>query len=41
MLVLSSGMPTGTEGRDLGQLHEAKNTSARNGSAGALEPPGG
>jgi thiamine pyrophosphate-dependent acetolactate synthase large subunit-like protein len=28
MLVLSSGMPTGTEGRDLGQLHEAKNTSA-------------
>ncbi|MGX9791542.1 thiamine pyrophosphate-binding protein [Mycobacterium sp. MMS18-G62] len=28
MLVLSSGMPTGTEGRDLGQLHEAKNVSA-------------
>ncbi|MBO0680602.1 acetolactate synthase [Mycolicibacterium sp. S2-37] len=28
MLVLSPGMPTGTEGRDLGQLHEAKNTSA-------------
>src|SRR6201999_4047566 len=28
MLILSSGMPTGTEGRDLGQLHEAKNTSA-------------
>jgi len=28
MLVLSSGMPTGTEGKDLGQLHEAKNTSA-------------
>ena len=25
MLVLSSGMPTGAEGRDLGQLHEAKN----------------
>jgi thiamine pyrophosphate-dependent acetolactate synthase large subunit-like protein len=25
MLVLSSGLPTGTEGRDLGQLHEAKN----------------
>ena len=33
MLILSSGMPTGTEGRDLGQLHEAKNASARNGSA--------
>ncbi|BBY15646.1 thiamine pyrophosphate-dependent enzyme [Mycolicibacterium litorale] len=28
MLVVSPGMPTGTEGRDLGQLHEAKNTSA-------------
>src|SRR5215470_6983083 len=28
MLILSSGMPTGTEGRDLGQLHEAKDTSA-------------
>ena len=28
VLVLSSGMPTGTEGRDLGQLHEAKNVSA-------------
>jgi thiamine pyrophosphate-dependent acetolactate synthase large subunit-like protein len=28
MLVLSSGLPTGTEGRDLGQLHEAKNPSA-------------
>jgi thiamine pyrophosphate-dependent acetolactate synthase large subunit-like protein len=28
MLILSSGMPTGTEGKDLGQLHEAKNTSA-------------
>jgi thiamine pyrophosphate-dependent acetolactate synthase large subunit-like protein len=28
MLILSSGMPTGTEGQDLGQLHEAKNTSA-------------
>lgn len=27
MLVLSSGMPTGAEGRDLGQLHEAKNVS--------------
>jgi len=27
-LILSSGMPTGTEGQDLGQLHEAKNTSA-------------
>ena len=26
MLLLSSGLPTGTEGRDLGQLHEAKNT---------------
>jgi thiamine pyrophosphate-dependent acetolactate synthase large subunit-like protein len=25
MLLLSSGMPTGTEGRDLGQLHETKN----------------
>jgi hypothetical protein len=25
MLVLSSGLSTGTEGRDLGQLHEAKN----------------
>jgi acetolactate synthase-1/2/3 large subunit len=28
VLVISPGMPTGTEGRDLGQLHEAKNTSA-------------
>jgi thiamine pyrophosphate-dependent acetolactate synthase large subunit-like protein len=28
MLILSSGMPTGTEGRDLGQLHETKNVSA-------------
>ena len=28
MLILSSGMPTGTEGQDLGQLHEAKNPSA-------------
>ncbi|HVH24486.1 MAG TPA: thiamine pyrophosphate-binding protein [Pseudonocardia sp.] len=28
MLLLSPGMPTGSEGRDLGQLHEAKNTSA-------------
>ena len=28
MLILSSGMPTGAEGQDLGQLHEAKNTSA-------------
>ncbi len=28
MLILSSGMPTGTQGRDLGQLHEAKDTSA-------------
>ncbi len=28
MLILSSGMPTGTEGQDLGQLHESKNTSA-------------
>jgi thiamine pyrophosphate-dependent acetolactate synthase large subunit-like protein len=28
MLIVSSGMPTGTEGCDLGQLHEAKNTSA-------------
>lgn len=28
MLIVSPGMPTGTEGRDLGQLHEAKNTSA-------------
>jgi acetolactate synthase-1/2/3 large subunit len=28
MLILSSGMPTGKEGLDLGQLHEAKNTSA-------------
>jgi thiamine pyrophosphate-dependent acetolactate synthase large subunit-like protein len=27
MLILSSGMPTGREGQDLGQLHEAKNTS--------------
>ena len=27
MLLLSSGLPTGTEGRDLGQLHEAKNPS--------------
>ena len=27
VLLLSSGMPTGTEGRDLGQLHEAKNAS--------------
>ena len=27
VLLLSSGMPTGTEGRDLGQLHEAKNVS--------------
>jgi thiamine pyrophosphate-dependent acetolactate synthase large subunit-like protein len=27
MLILSSGMPTGAEGQDLGQLHEAKNTS--------------
>ena len=27
MLLLSSGMPTGAEGRDLGQLHEAKNAS--------------
>ena len=25
MLVLSSGLPTGADGRDLGQLHEAKN----------------
>jgi thiamine pyrophosphate-dependent acetolactate synthase large subunit-like protein len=25
VLLLSSGMPTGAEGRDLGQLHEAKN----------------
>jgi len=25
MLVVSSGLPTGAEGRDLGQLHEAKN----------------
>ncbi len=25
MLLLSSGLPTGSEGRDLGQLHEAKN----------------
>ena len=40
MLVLSPGMPTGTEGRDLGQLHEAKNTSAAMDAAGALEPPG-
>jgi thiamine pyrophosphate-dependent acetolactate synthase large subunit-like protein len=28
MLVLSSGLPTGAEGRDLGQLHEAKNPLA-------------
>jgi hypothetical protein len=28
ILILSSGMPTGAEGQDLGQLHEAKNTSA-------------
>ncbi|MEJ3659016.1 thiamine pyrophosphate-binding protein [Actinomycetes bacterium KLBMP 9759] len=28
VLLVSPGMPTGTEGRDLGQLHEAKNTSA-------------
>ncbi|MBP1821368.1 5-guanidino-2-oxopentanoate decarboxylase [Mycobacterium sp. OAE908] len=28
MLIVSSGMPTGSEGQDLGQLHEAKNTSA-------------
>ncbi len=28
MLVISPGMPTGTEGRDLGQLHETKNSSA-------------
>lgn len=28
MLIVSPGMPTGTEGRDLGQLHEAKDTSA-------------
>lgn len=27
VLLLSSGMPTGTEGRDMGQLHEAKNVS--------------
>jgi thiamine pyrophosphate-dependent acetolactate synthase large subunit-like protein len=27
MLLVSSGLPTGTEGRDLGQLHEAKNPS--------------
>lgn len=27
VLLLSSGMPTGAEGRDLGQLHEAKNAS--------------
>jgi acetolactate synthase-1/2/3 large subunit len=27
VLLLSSGMPTGAEGRDLGQLHEAKNVS--------------
>jgi acetolactate synthase-1/2/3 large subunit len=27
MLILSSGMPTDAEGHDLGQLHEAKNTS--------------
>ena len=40
MLVLSSGLPTGAEGRDLGQLHEAKNPLRRNGSAGALEPTG-
>jgi acetolactate synthase-1/2/3 large subunit len=28
VLLISPGMPTGTEGRDLGQLHETKNTSA-------------
>lgn len=27
VLLVSSGMPTGAEGRDLGQLHEAKNAS--------------
>ena len=27
VLLLSSGMPTGAEGRDIGQLHEAKNVS--------------
>jgi acetolactate synthase-1/2/3 large subunit len=27
VLLLSSGMPTGSEGRDLGQLHETKNAS--------------
>src|ERR1700750_3211386 len=28
MLLLSPGMPTGAEGQDLGQPHQAKNTSA-------------
>ena len=28
MLIVSSGMPTGSEGQDLGQLHETKNTCA-------------
>jgi len=28
MLIVSSDMPTGSEGQDLGQLHEAKNICA-------------
>ena len=28
MLIVSAGMPTGSEGQDLGQLHETKNTCA-------------
>ena len=37
LLVISPGMPTGTEGRDLGQLHEAKNTSAAMDQLGRIE----
>ena len=40
VLLLSSGMPTGTEGRDLGQLHEAKNVSAAMDQLVRMEPAG-
>ena len=40
MLLLSPGVPTGSEGRDLGLLHETKDSTRRDGPPGALEPAG-
>ena len=41
MLIVSPGVPSGTEGADLGHAARVQGRQRRHGPAGALEPPGG